>query len=144
MYSQVESSTMSSEQGSYPAYKAFDGIKYEFMNFAHTGAVNKPHWIKAVFKEKLFIFWAELYNRKDSDAGIVARSNNIDLYTILRTNGQSVETWFGNTGILGVSKKFSCMKYADGIIVRQPIDQSADALNIGEIWMFGRVPKEYF
>uniref|UniRef100_A0A7M5WR55 Apple domain-containing protein n=2 Tax=Clytia hemisphaerica TaxID=252671 RepID=A0A7M5WR55_9CNID len=145
LYTYVKEASMSSDHGLYPAINAFDGIQYVYMNFAHTGSDNRPHWLKAVFKERLFIFWVEFFNRYEPNyAHITERSNNINLYTILNNNGQSIEAWFGNTETIGASKKFSCMKYADEIMARQPIDKSATDLNIGEIWMFGRVLKENF
>ena len=143
LYTHVKEASLSSWYSpTYTALRAFDGIMAGH-NFAHTGEINQPHWIKAVFKECVFIYWIEFFNRVLDNPDALKRSNNIDLYTILHVKGQSIESWFGNTEILGYKKKFSCMQYADAIIVRQPTEKSADMLNVAEISMFGRIPKNF-
>ena len=96
-----------------------------------------PHWLKATFKGRVFIYYVEVVNRPHAPK--YARSDNVDLKTVLYTGqGQTQKTWFGNTGVLGVRKTFACMKEADELLLIQEVNQLDGFMNIGEVKINGR------
>uniref|UniRef100_A0A7M5TYV2 Apple domain-containing protein n=1 Tax=Clytia hemisphaerica TaxID=252671 RepID=A0A7M5TYV2_9CNID len=125
------SSTHSS--GNFPS-NAFDGNDNSFFLSGNTPF--RPHWFKATFKGRVFIYFVEVVNRSAKQE----RGNNVDLKTVLYTGqAQTKETWFGNTGVLGTRKTFTCLKEADEILLVQEVNPSGDGfMNIGEVKMFGR------
>ena len=76
-------------------------------------------------------------NRKPAPASRIRRCDYTDLSTILYEGAESLETWFGNTEVLGLRKNFTCMKYADELLALQP--QAIGNLNIAEIKIYGRL-----
>ena len=122
-----------------PASLAFDGREG---TFSHTNdALNAPHWIRATFKQRVFIEYVTIVNRANlvgTQFGV--RSDYIDFFTVLHVNGQSVQTKFGNTGqIEGDRKTLTCQQYADELFANQPVAQGPyGIMNIAEIWIYGR------
>ena len=72
-----------------------------------------------------------------------ARNDNMRLETILHIGGQSVVSVFGNTGDLGERKNFTCLKYADELQAFQPVEVAKDYINVGEIWIYGRLAFQF-
>ena len=130
----VQEATQSSTSGNLEASLAFDGNEN---TFSHT-RMTAPHWIKAVFKRRVFIEYNTIVNRKDlvgTPSG--NRNDYIDLFTVLRTNGESVQTLFGNTGEIEDRKTLICQQYADELYANQPVAQGGGVMNIAEIWIYG-------
>ncbi|XP_066927325.1 uncharacterized protein [Clytia hemisphaerica] len=135
----IETASQSSDHntGEFPAIKAFDGNNDVY---SHTARSPTPHWIKATFKQRVFINYVIFVNRLPIiSSPYDQRNDNMRLETILHDGGQSRVTVFGNTGILGTQKNISCMQYADEFQAFQPLEFSTDYNNIGEIWIYGRV-----
>ena len=130
----VQEATQSSTSGNLEASLAFDGNEN---TFSHT-RMTAPHWIKAVFKQRVFVEYVTIVNRANLvGTSYENRIHYIDFFTVLHTNGQSVQTLFGNTGQLEDRKTLICQRYADELFANQPVEQAADVMNIAEIWIYG-------
>ncbi|XP_066910228.1 uncharacterized protein [Clytia hemisphaerica] len=137
----VQTATQSSDHfsGNQTAELAFDGLE-DTRSSTNRGQY-APHWIKATFKQRVFIEYVILVNTADligTKHGV--RNDFIDFFTVLYIDGQSIQTKFGNTGqIVGGRVTLICQKYADELYANQPVAQGPYGyMNIAEIWIYGR------
>ena len=112
------------------ASRAFDNDEG---TFTHCEGSPYPQWLKAVFTQRVLIYHVEFVNRP----GYWSRCNYVDLKTVLYRGSQSFETKFGSIEIAGARESFTCMKYADALLVVKT-EENVD-MNIAEIKLFGRV-----
>ena len=130
----VQEATQSSTFDNYPASNAFDGNEN---TFSHTDK-GASHWIKAVFKQRVFVEYVTIVNRAILvGTSYENRIHYIDFFTVLHTNGQSVQTLFGNTGQIEYRKTLICQRYADELFANQTVEKAADVMNFAEIWIYG-------
>ena len=108
------------------------------MNFSSSFSYIFLFFFKAEFNTRVFIDYIVFVNRIDYPQ-YMARSDKIDLNTILVVNGQTTMTWFANTGDMGARRIFSCMRQADGFYAEQlsGVNAGHNAVNFMEIWIYG-------
>ncbi|XP_066918596.1 uncharacterized protein [Clytia hemisphaerica] len=130
-----------SELAGHEAIYAFDGNEYRI--YHSQGSTDGNFWIKATFGKRVFITAVEVVNRLIHLGQVYEnRNDNIDLRTILHEGDETIDNVFGNTGDLGERIIIPCNRLADELLAYQSKEVTIGIIQIGEIWVYGKVPFE--